>query len=109
MDVPQISEDEMAEIKKDVSTSNRRSDLDSDSNLGVRKVKSAEGTDAFHTLPTPFGLLFGDQGRFQTTNFSWSFSTTGFNRAQFLCFYQDKSRMFVAHWYTDMVSVPTAT
>lgn len=37
MDVPQLTEDEMAEIKKDVSTSSRGLNQDSDSNLGVRK------------------------------------------------------------------------
>lgn len=64
MDVPQLTEDEMAEIKKDVSTSNRRLNLDSDLKSWREKVKTAENSDIFHALLSPFGLLLGDQGRF---------------------------------------------
>lgn len=58
MDVPQLTEDEMAEIKKDVST---RLNLDSDKQSGAR-VRGKK--DTFHARLTPFGFLHGDRGRF---------------------------------------------
>lgn len=61
MEVPQISEEEMAEVKKDVSTSGRSSRLDSESSRVVGKVITAKKKkpDIFHALLTPLGLLRG--------------------------------------------------
>lgn len=95
MDVPQLTDDEMAEIKKDVSTSNRRLKSRFRSTAWREKVRVAENTDIFPAGLTDNWAFFCDLGRFIPPAFFMFTLTTGVNiTVQLNSFFFKKNQNF---------------